>query len=448
MPQATKVTTTEPTDEPTSETQVSSSERRAQNEAQAADRLRLQGRNIDAISKFDAVIEELSGEGSGSVAKPTSPLLYWCWAHRGAAKAAVGDLGCLTLLQGKGSSGRHCTAHGKPEMQGALCDFERSTTNPDGKARDYSWAWAHQGEALRTYARDRLFQSPGDGSVPFHKCVSDAWRCLTVASEADPGYTWAHAHRAATGVLAVWHEKYLNSGGCAGEATLDAVLRENYEFGLEDIEKSFETARLQDRSYGWAMAFDAIYRILRIDPCLDVSDCTALERKYDDVVRQYKEAVQLLGEAQIAGASQHASMRALTVLAGYQFAWAKAAQGAREELSDSREPDGLCSKLEKDREYLRQSVLTLAENLLASDPEDDFAHITLCAVLDGESGTAEKAAFENSVSYLRMVRARLDKFLKQIAPDAPEVHEDNAGDLEFPVLQELLIVQGRKANNG
>lgn len=180
---------------------------------------RLRGEHIAAIREFDKAIERLEGETS------STSLLRWCYAHRAAAKAAMG-----IMITGHGSA-KAAAAHGIAEPPGAIADFGAAI-----QGGDYPWAEAHLAEAHRAYARDwyssgwadpvhhRMFWRHTHEAVKlFRKALSAGGSNLgngaiaaldepvTTGAGKGPGlggvedpYPWALAHLAATLTAALW----------------------------------------------------------------------------------------------------------------------------------------------------------------------------------------------------------------------------------------------------
>jgi len=183
----------------------------AANAARQGESLRLSGNYSQAIACFDRAIA-------------LKPDYSWAYAHRGAARGALGAF---------------LAAHE---------DFALAQQHRGGP---YPWLLAQQGEVFRQQARALVSTDCAEGL----KFAGMAIAAFTAAHEVTPDDPWALAHRGATHTLLYWVDVHKDSD----QARAD----------FEAADADFTEACRLNPSYGWAFAFRAF--LVGLDGQLDLS---------------------------------------------------------------------------------------------------------------------------------------------------------------------------------
>lgn len=184
----------------------------AANAARQGESLRLSGNYSQASACFDQAIK-------------LKPDYWWAYAHRGAARGALGD------------------------FVGGHEDFTRAQ---ELRGSPYPWLLAQQGEVFRQQARALMATDAGEGLI----CAGKAIVAFTAAYETMTRDPWVLAHRAATHTLRYWVNLHKDS--------------EEAERDFAQGDADFAEACRLNPSYGWAFAFRAFLVGLRGD--LDLSE--------------------------------------------------------------------------------------------------------------------------------------------------------------------------------
>jgi tetratricopeptide (TPR) repeat protein len=184
----------------------------AVNAARQGEGLRLSGNYSQAITFFDRAIE-------------LKPVYSWAYAHRGAARGALGA------------------------FAGAHADFARAK---ECRSSPYPWLLAQQGEVFREQARALMSTDPPQGM----SFAAQAIAAFTAAYETMTNDPWVVAHRGATHTLRYWVSLHKGS--------------EDAQRDFSQANADFTEACRLNPSYGWAFAFRAFLVGLRGD--LDLSE--------------------------------------------------------------------------------------------------------------------------------------------------------------------------------
>ncbi|MRG92328.1 tetratricopeptide repeat protein [Polyangium spumosum] len=172
---------------------------------QQAEMLRTSGLYADAIDCFTAWLAHNANDS-------------WSLAHRGAARAALGD------------------------HRGAIADLDLAIEMRRGR---YPWAFAQKGEAHRVYVRDSLPWI--EENLP--RIEQEIDRSLASFAEAikqSSGYAWAYAHKGAMHAVASFI--YKRMPGMSGDAGRH----------FSEGSRCFEKAAELNGAYAWAIAFHAL----------------------------------------------------------------------------------------------------------------------------------------------------------------------------------------------
>ncbi len=196
--------------------------------AAEAETLRTKGVYSEAIWRFNNVIDAYGED---------DPNAAWAYAHRGAARAAIHDLGELDL----GS---------KDLSGGAIADFEKARQLR--RPNPYPWALAHEGEAYRLYAQYHIFKN-GRGDEVYLDLLERSYKLFTEALDHQEEYPWALAHCGATRTYQHIICQLVNRHS------------KNERFA-EDAEDLFNKAIESCPAYPWAYAFKAFLMAIRCKP--------------------------------------------------------------------------------------------------------------------------------------------------------------------------------------
>jgi tetratricopeptide (TPR) repeat protein len=172
---------------------------------QRAEALRTAGLFADSVDCFTQWLQD-------------NPNDAWSLAHRGAARASLGD------------------------HKAAIVDFDDAIKL---KEQRYPWAFAQKGEAYRVYIRDCMPWTRNN-LHDLKLSIKHSLDAFESSIEPTRSYSWAFAHKGATHSLAYFlHKLYPELGG-------------NLDEHAQPAEDCFKAATELNPTYAWAYAFWAV----------------------------------------------------------------------------------------------------------------------------------------------------------------------------------------------
>lgn len=316
---------------------------------------------------FDVALSSLQGQSRG--------LRRWCLAHRGAARAALGD------------------------FDEANSDFERASelySAPEKEKEDaYTWLLAQRGELHRLCAAQKL--TPTVSFERYCREIGSAVGYFQQAIERQPDNPWICMHYAATATLAYWY-------GFSVPEWRTPIAQEGFPERSE-IRALFERGLAARPKDWWGKTFQVIYYVVEYPAQFNKKEAseewlTSMQRWWTN----YELAMDLAEELDEMGMRPYAALAGRAMATGYGLAWHDAVElnlGSCPTCSPDEQR--LLDKARAGRGLYMERALTGCRALLAYCPDDMFGNLAMGAVLRSQCHSKEPNR-QDAAAYLTSLR--------------------------------------------